>query len=132
MHKIRFLTVELDPAALSVLQQVIVQMSYGTMKVVVGVREALEIVASEQVDFVICNWERLNGPEIGFVKVVKRQRKFRNIPIILTSRVQVGSGEADKIKRAAAAGVDGYLIKPYTNDQVIKAFDEVLVRYSHL
>lgn len=125
-HNIRFLVVEPDAAVQQEVYQAVTEIGYGAVRGVADVRQALIALVETEVDFVICDWSDDAGPEIGFVKLLKGQETTRFIPVLLTMPARFSGQE--RIRRTAAAGVDGVLFKPFERQQLKGALDEILAK----
>ncbi len=78
--------------------------------------EALAVVADWQPELILIDimMPRVNGYE--FCSVVKHNRRFKQIPVILISSRE---GFFDKAK-GRVVGCDGYLTKPFSQTELIK------------
>lgn len=70
---------------------------------------------------VVCdvNMPRMNGVE--FVETVKKEAKHAALPILMLTT----EGAPDLIRRAKAAGVKGWIVKPFKADQVVAAMKKL-------
>jgi two-component system, chemotaxis family, chemotaxis protein CheY len=74
--------------------------------------DALEKLNSNEVDFIITDWNmpEMNGEQ--FVKALRSDEKYKTIPILMiTTR-----GMKDDVLTAVKMGVNGYVVKPFTPD----------------
>lgn len=129
-HNINFLIIDPDQRFQDFARQSVITLGYGRVAEVLNVRDALGVLATGIVDFVICDWSNTQGPEVGLLKLMKAQEVYRYIPFLFTARPQ--AGENERVKRAATAAVDGYLNKPCTLEQLKAAIDDILARYPSL
>lgn len=85
--------------------------------------EALDAMAKNRVDLVICdvNMPNMNGLE--FLKTVKSDEKFKAIPVIMLTT----EGKEEDRDRAVKIGADAYLNKPF-KPQALKAEIERLLK----
>jgi len=85
-------------------------------------QDALGKLHSAHVDMLITD---LNMPVLDGLELIKRVRmlpQFRYIPIImLTTESQVDKKQAGK-----AAGATGWIVKPFTQDQLVAVVNRVL------
>ena len=72
--------------------------------------DALEILKTKQVDFILTDWIMPNMDGIEFIKNVKQNENTKDIPIIMVS---TRSHKNDIIK-AVINKVDDYITKPFT------------------
>lgn len=88
-------------------------------------RQAQEILLKKPVDIILCDWEmpELDGYEL--ISWIRADERFRNLPFIMvTSR-----GEKTHVVSAVRAGIDAYIVKPFTIDILMNKVQETLARY---
>ncbi|MBI5178482.1 MAG: response regulator [Nitrospinae bacterium] len=85
--------------------------------------EALDALAKNRVDLMVCdvNMPNMNGLE--FLKAVKTDEKLKGIPIIMLTT----EGKEEDKERALKLGAEGYLSKPF-KPQALKAEIERLLK----
>ncbi len=78
-------------------------------------REAFNIIQNDSIDLVLCDFMMpiVDGAE--FTKRMKASSRFKNIPIIM---ITVAAQKND-VLHAIKAGVDDYLLKPFTPDMLL-------------
>ncbi|MBN2143636.1 MAG: response regulator [Candidatus Aureabacteria bacterium] len=82
---------------------------------------ALALLEKEMPDLVLVdfNMPLMNG--MDFVKKAKQKNKFRQIPIIMVTK----ENSSERIQEAFAAGVSGYLTKPFTQKSLVQAINRL-------
>jgi two-component system chemotaxis response regulator CheY len=83
-------------------------------------RRAIEILESNAFDFIITDWRMGDLDGIDIVRHVRA--KPSNIPIIMLT----GNTEAYYVKTAISAGINGYLIKPFSAEQLVKRIRTII------
>lgn len=76
--------------------------------------EALKILDSEKIDLVICD---LNMPVKGGMELLAESfalRKERDIPIVMLTT----DGRPEFIEQARDLGANGWIVKPFSQDQI--------------
>jgi two-component system, chemotaxis family, chemotaxis protein CheY len=63
-----------------------------------------------EIGLIISDWNMPNCTGLNFLKMVRSDAKFKNLPFILLT----AEGEVSQVKEALAAGVDSYVLKPFT------------------
>ncbi len=87
-------------------------------------RHAQDILVSKPVDIVLCDWEmpEVDGREL--LLWMRADERFQNLPFVMvTSR-----GEKRHVVAAVQAGIDGYVVKPFSIDNLITKMQEALTR----
>jgi two-component system chemotaxis response regulator CheY len=123
-HNLKFLVIDPDLLAQEDIHDAIEKIGYGSAVGVSSVREGLQALHEQPPGFVICDWSDENGPEIGFMKVLRAVERFRDMRLLVISRTAANSSE--RIRRATAAGANGFLFKPFDAEGLREAIDEVL------
>jgi CheY-like chemotaxis protein len=77
-------------------------------------REALDRLATEQIDVVITDWymPEMNG--LDFVKALRTTPATSHIPIVIVT----ANAASDDIHHALELGVNHYILKPFTVDTI--------------
>jgi len=93
--------------------------------------EALEVLkkqaaAGEPVDLVTCDINMPGQSGIDFLKSVRGEPSFKDLPVIM---VTVES-EVSKVLECIVNGADDYLIKPFTSESVSQKISTVLMKRS--
>ncbi len=85
-------------------------------------KEALDIVASKQVDIIFAdiNMPVMNGLEM--IDNLERDGLMQKIPVLVIST----EGSDTRIDYLRSKGVRGYIRKPFTPEQIGRVFKEVL------
>ncbi len=78
-------------------------------------KEALEILENTDVDLIITDWNMPVMDGLTFVKKVRANKKFDDVPIIMVTT----EAAKEDIITALKAGVNNYIVKPFT-PQVLK------------
>jgi len=85
-------------------------------------RDALAKMHAEDPDFIITDWNMPNITGLEFVKAVRSDEKYGDIPILMiTTR-----GMKQDILDALRAKVNSYIIKPFTPATVREKINQVL------
>jgi two-component system chemotaxis response regulator CheY len=72
--------------------------------------EALYILNSTHIDLIITDWNMPNMNGLELVKKVRNTNSFKDIPIIMVTT----EGGKTEVITALKAGVNNYIIKPFT------------------
>ena len=124
----KIVLVEDDPAILELVRDYLVQEGFGVLTASIGM-DGLKLIKNQAPKLVLLDWML---PDVSGLEICKYVRKSSSIPIImLTGR----SGDSDRIM-ALDAGVDDYLIKPFSLLElgarirsVLRRFPKEAIRY---
>ncbi len=89
---------------------------YTTLHLADSGNRALGVIESHLIDMVITDWNMPNMPGIELVKKLKNDPKLFTVPVLMISDERT----VDKVLYAIEEGVDGFLVKPFSEEQLIK------------
>jgi CheY-like chemotaxis protein len=122
---LRFLVIDVDPAARSQLESWIVDGGLGEVIVSDNLRDGVRILDTQDITCVICAWTLLGiSHGLSLLKLIKFEDRFKKIRFVMIS--SPSDQEAAKVKAARAAHTDGYLLKPLNEQSVRSLLIEVL------
>jgi chemosensory pili system protein ChpA (sensor histidine kinase/response regulator) len=85
-------------------------------------REAVIILDSEKPDVVLTDLEmpRMNGLEL--VSYIRNSSEWKELPVVMITSRNMSKHR----QQAAQAGVNRFIAKPFSDDEVLEAIDEQL------
>ncbi len=122
MGSIKFLAVDDSPTMRRIVANTLKRIGYDDVVEATNGKEALERLNEAPVDFIITDWNmpEMNGLE--FVKSVKADENLKDTPILMiTTR-----GVKEDIVDAMKAGVNSYIVKPFTPQVLKEKIDSIL------
>ncbi|MCM2281233.1 MAG: response regulator [Bdellovibrionaceae bacterium] len=81
---------------------------------------AWQVLCNEPIGIVISDWNMPNCTGIDLLKRVRADDRFKKLPFILVT----AEAEATQVAEAVKAGVDNYIVKPFTPDALKKKLAE--------
>jgi len=85
-------------------------------------RDAYAKLYIENPSFIITDWNMPNMSGLEFVTAVRNDEKYREIPILMVTT----RGMKQDILDALKAGVNSYVIKPFTASTVKEKIEQIL------
>ena len=85
---------------------------------------ALPLLKSSQFDFLITDWNMPGMPGIDLLKNVRADDKLATLPVLMVTAEQ----KREQIIQAAEAGVNGYIVKPFTAATLKEKIDKIFER----
>ena len=85
---------------------------------------ALPILQQGGIDFLVTDWNMPEMPGIELLKTVRATPELSNIPVLMVT----AEAKRDQIVEAAEAGVNGYVVKPFTAETLKEKIDKVFER----
>ncbi len=72
--------------------------------------------------FIVSDWNMPNLDGLGLVKKVRSDDELKDLPILMVT----AEAEKDKVVTAIQAGVNNYIVKPFTGDVLKEKMDKIL------
>lgn len=89
---------------------------YVNLSIAEGGKHALIHIAQKPIDLVITDWTMPNMSGIELLKHIKGDPKLFTIPVLMISDERA----SDKVLYAVEEGADGFLVKPFSENDLIK------------
>ena len=83
---------------------------------------ALPMLKSGKFDFLITDWNMPGMPGLDLLKQVRADAALAGMPVLMLT----AEAKRDQIVEAAQAGVNGYVIKPFTAATLKEKIDKIL------
>ena len=75
-------------------------------------------------DFLVTDWNMPGMPGIDLLKAVRANPELSSLPVLMVT----AEAKREQIMEAAEAGVNGYVVKPFTADTLKEKVDKVFAR----
>lgn len=86
---------------------------------------ALPMLRSGDFDFLVTDWNMPQMSGLDLLKEVRADERLKSMPVLMVT----AEAKRDQIIEAAQAGVNGYVVKPFTaqvlQDKIEKIFERV-------
>jgi two-component system chemotaxis response regulator CheY len=83
---------------------------------------ALPMLKSGTYDFLITDWNMPGMPGLELLKAVRADDRLARLPVLMLT----AEAKREQIVEAAQAGVNGYVIKPFTAATLKEKIDKIL------
>lgn len=87
-------------------------------------KTALPILKEGRIEFLVTDWNMPGMTGIDLVKAVRADEKLRHIPILMVT----AEAKREQIIAAAQAGVNGYVVKPFTAVTLKQKIEKIFER----
>jgi two-component system chemotaxis response regulator CheY len=87
-------------------------------------KTALPILKQGGIDFLITDWNMPEMSGIDLLKAVRSDPKLASIPVLMVT----AEAKREQIIAAAQAGVNGYVVKPFTAAVLKEKIDKIFER----
>jgi two-component system chemotaxis response regulator CheY len=85
-------------------------------------REGVERLATAAIDIVITDWNMPEMSGIEFIRALRANASTRDLPVLMVTT----NAAKDDIVEALKAGVNNYVVKPFTPDTMREKIEAVL------
>ena len=85
---------------------------------------ALPILQKGGIDFLITDWNMPGMQGIDLLKAVRADEKLASLPVMMVTAEQ----KREQIVEAAEAGVNGYIVKPFTANTLKEKIEKIFER----
>jgi two-component system, chemotaxis family, chemotaxis protein CheY len=86
---------------------------------------ALPMLQNTSFDFVVTDWNMPGMQGIDLLKAIRADEKLKHLPVLMVT----AESKREQIIEAAQAGVNGYVVKPFTaatlEEKINKIFERV-------
>lgn len=82
---------------------------------------ALEKLKEGLFDFVITDWNMPNMTGLDLLKNIRADQKLKDTPVLIVT----AEAEKENVVQAAQAGVNDYIVKPFTADVLQKKIERI-------
>jgi two-component system, chemotaxis family, chemotaxis protein CheY len=126
LQNIQVLIVDDEEMIQRLVYDVLMRLGFRTVTVADSGRKAINLVTKQSFDFIITDWRMGDMDGIDLIRFVRSSPKSPcpHIPIILLT----GNTEARYVLTARDAGVNEYIIKPFTAEQLVKRIRAIVER----
>jgi two-component system chemotaxis response regulator CheY len=83
---------------------------------------ALPMLKAGSFDFLITDWNMPGMPGLDLLKAVRSDERLAKLPVLMLT----AEAKREQIVEAAQAGVNGYVIKPFTAATLKEKIDKIL------
>lgn len=88
----------------------------GKFNIAPSLKVAAELSRTEKIDLFLLDWNLPDGTGLDFLKTLKVMPQFEKTPVLMVTTMD----DISNILSAVGEGVDGYIVKPYENEEVIE------------
>lgn len=88
---------------------------------------AIPILNSGSIDFLVTDWNMPGMTGIELLRHVRADEKLRSLPVLMVT----AEAKREQIIEAAQAGVNGYVVKPFTALALKEKIEKIFERIGH-
>jgi two-component system, chemotaxis family, chemotaxis protein CheY len=110
----RFLIVDDSSTMRRIIINTLNKLGYKECHEAANGREAVDRLASIQVDMVITDWNMPEMSGVDFIRAVRSNETTKALPVLMVTT----NAAEDDIVEALKAGANNYVVKPFTPDTI--------------
>ncbi|MBK1690707.1 chemotaxis protein CheY [Ectothiorhodospira mobilis] len=85
---------------------------------------ALPMLQNGNYDFLVTDWNMPGMPGIDLLRAVRADPRIKDLPVLMVT----AEAKREQIIEAAQAGVNGYIVKPFTAETLREKIDKIFER----
>ncbi|VAW52155.1 Chemotaxis regulator - transmits chemoreceptor signals to flagellar motor components CheY [hydrothermal vent metagenome] len=107
-----------------IVKNLLVEIGFSNIEEADDGKTALPILEKGGIDFLVTDWNMPGMPGIDLLKAVRADPKLSSMPVLMVT----AEAKREQIMEAAQAGVNGYVVKPFTADTLREKVNKVFER----
>jgi two-component system chemotaxis response regulator CheY len=120
----RFLVVDDSTTMRRIIINTLNKVGYTDCAEAANGREGVERLATTTVDMVITDWNMPEMSGIEFIRSVRANAATKDLPVLMVTT----NAAKDDIVEALRAGVNSYVVKPFTPETIKEKIESMLAR----
>ena len=119
---LKFLVVDDFSTMRRIIKNLLHDLGYPNVSEADDGKTALLMLQAGGFDFLITDWNMPGMPGLELIKAVRADAKLAKMPVLMLT----AEAKREQIIEAAQAGVNGYVIKPFTAETLKEKLDKIL------
>ena len=120
--ELKFLVVDDFSTMRRIIKNLLNDLGYQNVSEADDGKTALPILQQGGIDFLISDWNMPGMSGLDLLKAVRADAKLAKLPVLMLT----AEAKREQIVEAAAAGVNGYVIKPFTAETLKEKLSKIL------
>jgi two-component system chemotaxis response regulator CheY len=118
----KFLVVDDFSTMRRIIKNLLIDLGYQNVTEADDGATALPMLQAGSFDFLITDWNMPGMPGLDLLKAVRADARLAKMPVLMLT----AEAKREQIIEAAQAGVNGYVIKPFTAVTLKEKIDKIL------
>ena len=118
----KFLVVDDFPTMRRIVKNLLHDLGYPNVTEADDGKTALPMLQAGSFDFLISDWNMPGMSGLDLIKAVRQDSRLAKLPVLMLT----AEAKREQIIEAAQAGVNGYVIKPFTAETLKEKLDKIL------
>ena len=107
-----------------IVKNVLRELGFSNLKEAEDGGPALQILKTSKIDFVVTDWNMPGMNGLDLLKAIRADEKLKTLPVLMVT----AEAKREQIIEAAQAGVNGYVVKPFTAQTLKMKMEKVFER----
>lgn len=86
----------------------------------------LKLLQSHHIDFIICDWNLPDGTGIDLLSTVRLIPKYKKIPFVMCTT----ESEVSMVLNAITSGASEFIIKPWSQKELVSKINSVWIKFN--
>jgi len=121
-HNMKILVVDDFSTMRRIIKNILREIGYNNVDEADDGATALEKLKSAKFDFVVTDWNMPNMPGIELLKAIRQDDVLKDTPVLMVT----AEAAKENVVTAVAAGVNNYIVKPFTAAALKERIDIIL------
>ncbi len=122
MAELKILAVDDSPTMRRIIINTLKRAGYNDVVEATDGKDAIAKLKVEPITFVITDWNMPEMDGLEFVTTLRSSTQFKGLPILMVTTRSV----KDDIVEALKAGVNNYIVKPFTPETLKQKIEQIL------
>jgi len=123
-NELRFLVVDDFSTMRRIIKNLLRDLGFNNTSEADDGNTALPILQAGSFDFLVTDWNMPGMQGIDLLKAVRADPKLASLPVLMVT----AESKREQIVEAAQAGVNGYIVKPFTAITLKEKIDKIFER----
>ncbi len=125
-QNMRILVVDDFSTMRRIVKNVLKQIGYSNIDEAEDGADALNKLKSKRYDFVVSDWNMPNLDGLEMLKEIRADEQLKGLPVLMVT----AEAEKEKVVTAIRAGVNNYIVKPFTAETLKQKMQQIYERLS--
>jgi two-component system chemotaxis response regulator CheY len=104
-----------------IVKNILKQLGFNNVEEAANGSEAYEMVREGGYGFVVTDWNMPVLDGLGFLQKVRNNPELKDLPVLMVT----AESEKEKVVAAIQAGVNNYIVKPFTAEVLKEKMDKI-------
>jgi two-component system chemotaxis response regulator CheY len=118
---IRILVVDDFSTMRRIIKNILKQLGYENVEEAENGADAYEMLEAEKFEFIITDWNMPIMDGLGLLKKIRTNPETKALPVLMVT----AEAEKEKVVSAIQAGVNNYIVKPFTAEVLKEKMDKI-------